>query len=83
MSFPLPDSVNGAASPAKAVVGNKPVFDYIASLSEPHRSIASAVDALAAAAVPGLQPSAKRASRREESRSLRPSSSTRLSSPRG
>jgi len=59
MSFTLPDSMDGAASPAKAAVGDKPVFDYIASLPEPHRSIAQAVDDLAAATIPGLQRSVK------------------------
>ena len=59
MSFTLHDSMDGAASPAKAAVGDKPVFDYIASLPEPHRSIASAVDELAAATVPGLTRSVK------------------------
>ena len=59
MSFTLHDSMDGAASPAKAAVGDQPVFDYIASLPEPHRSIASAVDELAAATVPGLTRSVK------------------------
>ena len=59
MSFPLPDAMNGAASPAKAAVGDQPVFDYIASLPQPHREIASAVDALAAATIPGLTRSVK------------------------
>jgi len=59
MSFTLHDSMDGAASPAKAAVGDKAVFDYIASLPEPHRSIASAVDELAAATVPGLTRSVK------------------------
>ena len=30
--FTLPESMTGRASPAKAAVGDKPVFDYIASL---------------------------------------------------
>ena len=59
MNFQLHDSMDGAASPAKAAVGDKPVFDYIASLPEPHRSIASAVDELAATTVPTLTRSVK------------------------
>ncbi len=59
MTFTLPDSMNGAASPAKAAVGDKPVFDYIASLPQPHREIAQAIDDLAAATVPGLTRSVK------------------------
>lgn len=55
----LPESMNGKASPAKAAVGDKPVFAYIASLPQPQRGIAEAVDALAAATVPGLQRSVK------------------------
>lgn len=53
-TFPLPDAMNGAASPAKAAEGDKPVFDYIASLPQPQRGIAEAVDALAAEVVPDL-----------------------------
>jgi len=56
---PLPEAMNGKASPAKAAVGDKPVFAYIASLPQPQRGIAEAVDALAAATVPGLQRSVK------------------------
>ena len=56
---PLPEAMNGKASPAKAAVGNKPVFDYIASLPQPQRGIAEAVDALAARTIPGLQRSVK------------------------
>jgi len=38
---PLPESmVTGKASPAKAAVGDKPVFAYIASLPQPQRGIA-------------------------------------------
>jgi hypothetical protein len=44
---PLPESmVTGKASSAKAAVGDKPVFAYIASLPQPQRSIAERVDAL-------------------------------------
>ena len=49
----------GKASPAKAAVGDKPVFDYIASLPEPQRGIAERVDALAARTLPDLQRSVK------------------------
>jgi len=59
MSFELPESMNGAASPAKAAVGDQPVLDYIASLPQPHRDIAKAIDDLAAATVPGLTRSVK------------------------
>jgi len=56
----LPESmVTGKASPAKAAVGDKPVFAYIASLPEPQRGIAERVDALAAKTLPGLQRSVK------------------------
>src|SRR5262245_35704676 len=55
----LPAAMTGRASPAKAAVGDKPVFDYIASLPEPQRSIAERVDALAASTLPGLQRSVK------------------------
>ena len=57
---PLPESmVTGKASSAKAAVGDKPVFAYIASLPEPQRDIAERVDALAARTLPGLQRSVK------------------------
>jgi hypothetical protein len=56
----LPESmVTGKASPAKAAVGDKPVFAYISSLPEPQRGIAERVDALAARTLPGLQRSVK------------------------
>ncbi len=55
----LPAAMTGRASPAKAAVGDKPVFAYIASLPEPQRSIAERIDALAAQALPGLQRSVK------------------------
>ena len=42
----LPAAMTGRASPAKAAVGDKPVFAYISSLPEPQRSIAERVDAL-------------------------------------
>jgi hypothetical protein len=57
---PLPESmVTGKASSAKAAVGDKPVFAYIASLPQPQRSIAERVDALAAKTLSGLQRSVK------------------------
>jgi hypothetical protein len=59
-AYPLATSMSGGrASPAKAAVGDEPVFAYIASLPEPQRSIAKAVDALAARTLPGLQRSIK------------------------
>jgi hypothetical protein len=51
--------VTGKASPAKAADGDKPVFAYIASVPEPQRGIAEAIDALAARTLPGLQRSVK------------------------
>lgn len=55
----LPAAMNGRASPAKAAVGDKPVFAYIAGLPQPQRDIAERVDALAAETLPGLQRSVK------------------------
>src|SRR6476469_10990385 len=55
----LPEAMTGRASPAKAAVGDKPVFAYIASLPQPQRAIAEAVDALAAKTLPGLHRSVK------------------------
>src|SRR4051794_37214469 len=55
----LPVAMTGRASPAKAAVGDKPVFAYISSLPEPQRPIAERVDALAAKTLPGLQRSVK------------------------
>lgn len=56
----LPESmVTGKASPAKAAVGDKPVFAYIASLPQPQRGIAERVDDLAARTLPGLKRSVK------------------------
>jgi hypothetical protein len=57
--YELPDGMNGAASPAKAAVGDKPVFAYIARLPEPQRGILEVVDALAARTLPELQRSVK------------------------
>ena len=55
----LPESMTGRASPAKAAVGDRPVFAYIASLPQPQRGIAEAVDALAAKTLPDLRRSVK------------------------
>jgi hypothetical protein len=55
----LPVAMTGRASPAKAAVGDKPVFAYISSLPEPQRSIAERVDALAAKTLPNLHRSVK------------------------
>ena len=55
----LKEAMNGKASPAKAAAGDKPVFDYIASLPQPQRGIAERIDALAAKTLPGLQRSVK------------------------
>jgi hypothetical protein len=55
----LPDAMTGRASPAKAAVGDKPVFAYIRSLPQPHRSIAERVDAIAAETLPNLQRAVK------------------------
>jgi hypothetical protein len=58
-TWTLPEAMTGRASPAKAAVGDKPVFEYIASLPQPQRGIAEAVDALAAKTLPKLQRSVK------------------------
>ena len=58
MGLPL-DMTGGKASYAKAAEGDKPVFDYIASLPQPQRGIAERIDALAAATLPGLRRSVK------------------------
>ena len=58
-AFTLPEAMTGKASPAKAAVGDKPVFAYIASLPEPQRGIAERVDALAARTLPALERSVK------------------------
>lgn len=56
----LPQAMTGRASPAKAAVGDKPVYAYIASLPQPQRGIAETVDALAAKTLPDLRCSVKR-----------------------
>ena len=55
----LPKAMTGKASPAKAAVGDKPVFAYIASLPQPQRGIAESIDALAARTLPALERSVK------------------------
>ena len=57
--FSLPESMTGRASPAKAAVGDEPVFAYIASLPQPQRGIAEAVDVLAAETLPNLHRAVK------------------------
>ena len=52
-------AMSGKASPAKAAAGDKPVFEYIASLPQPQRAIAERIDALAAKTLPGLQRAVK------------------------
>ena len=59
IAMTLPEAMTGRASPAKAAVGDRPVFAYIASLPQPQRGIAEAVDALAAKTLPDLQRSVK------------------------
>jgi hypothetical protein len=55
----LPVAMTGRASPAKAKVGDEPVFAYIRSLPQPQRAIAERVDVLAAKTLPALQRSVK------------------------
>jgi hypothetical protein len=52
-------AMTGKASPAKAAVGDQPVFAYIASLPQPQRGIAETIDALAARSLAELQRSVK------------------------
>lgn len=47
--------MTGRASPAKAKLGDEPVFAYFRSLPQPQRGIAERVDALAAKTLPGVQ----------------------------
>lgn len=51
----LPVGMTGRASRAKAAVGDKPVFAYMASLPQPQRDVTEAVDALARKTSPGNQ----------------------------
>ena len=55
----LPEARSAKASSAKAAFGDKPVRLYIASLPQPQRGIAEAVDALAASTLPSLERSIK------------------------
>ncbi|MDP9117199.1 MAG: DUF1801 domain-containing protein [Actinomycetota bacterium] len=55
----LPEALDGRANSAKAAVGDKPVFAYIAGLPQPHRGIAEAIDELAAETLPDLHRSVK------------------------
>jgi hypothetical protein len=59
MTPTLPTAMTGKASSAKAAVGDAPVFAYIASLPQPQRDIAEAIDALAARTLPNLHRSVK------------------------
>ena len=52
-------AMTGKASAAKAAEGDKPVFDYIASLPQPQRGNAERIDALAAKTLPNLQRAVK------------------------
>ncbi|MGO8994620.1 MAG: DUF1801 domain-containing protein [Polyangiaceae bacterium] len=51
----LPVAMTGRASPAKAALGDEPVFAYFRSLPQPQRSIAERVDSLATRTLPALQ----------------------------
>lgn len=51
----LREAMTGAVSDAKPALGDAPAFAYLRSLPEPQRSVAEAVDALAARTLPGLQ----------------------------
>ena len=59
VATPLPGAKTGKASAALAAEGDAPVFAYIASLPQPQRGIAEAVDALAARTLPDLKRSVK------------------------
>jgi hypothetical protein len=52
-------AMTGKASPAKAAVGDAPVFAYIASLPQPQRDIAERIDALAAEQLSDLRRAVK------------------------
>ena len=54
-AWTLPEAMTGRASPAKAAVGDKPVFAYMARLPQPQRGIAEAIDALVVKTLPDLQ----------------------------
>jgi hypothetical protein len=51
--------MTGAASSAKAAVGDVPVFAYIESLPQPQRGIAERIDALAASTLPDVKRAVK------------------------
>lgn len=51
----LPAAMTGRASPAKAALGDEPVFAYFRTLPQPQRGIAERVDALAAKTLPALE----------------------------
>jgi hypothetical protein len=55
----LPTAMTGRASPAKAAVGDKPVYANHSSVPQPHRIIAERVDTLAAETLPALERSVK------------------------
>lgn len=55
----LKAAMTGKASAAKAAEGDAPVFAYIASLPQPQRGVAEAVDALAAKCLPDLRRAVK------------------------
>ena len=52
-------AMTGKASAAKAAEGDAPVFAYIASLPQPQRGIAEAIDALAAKSLPDIRRAVK------------------------
>lgn len=52
-------AMTGKASTAKTAEGDAPVFAYIASLPQPQRGIAEAIDALVAKTLPNLQRAVK------------------------
>ena len=52
-------AMTGKASDAKAAEGDKPVFDYIASLPQPQRAIAERIDVLATKTLPSVQRAVK------------------------
>ncbi|MBL8939183.1 MAG: DUF1801 domain-containing protein [Archangium sp.] len=51
----LPAAMTGRASPAKAALGDEPVFAYFKVLPQPQRRLAERVDALAARTLPALE----------------------------
>src|SRR3546814_11814528 len=59
VAITLPETMNGKDSAAKAAVGDKPVFAYIASLPQPQRGIAERIAQLPEVLLPGLERSVK------------------------